>query len=174
MKKRLPRHIDLEIDKLTNSVENSLTGEVFDTEITRLIKGNLKAIKKSDWVFDWKLEFRTAKNEIYKLSTANNPTIIQGLLSIEDKDDHIFMHLIESAKFNKGKDKIYLGVPGNLVAFACKVSLDKGYDGYVAFDSKTVLIEHYKQTLGATHLIRQRMFVDPIAAHKLISRYFKE
>lgn len=174
MKKRLPRHIDLEIDKLTNSVENSLTGEVFDTEITRLIKGNLKAIKKSDWVFDWKLEFRTPKNEIYKLSTANNPTIIQGLLSIEDKDDHIFMHLIESAKFNKGKDKIYLGVPGNLVAFACKVSLDKGYDGYVAFDSKTVLIEHYKQTLGATHLIRQRMFVDPIAAHKLISRYFKE
>jgi hypothetical protein len=174
VKKRLSRHIDLEIDKLTNSVENSLTGEVFDTEITRVKKGDLKAIKKSDWVFDWKLEFRTPKNEVYKLSTVNNPTIIQGLLSIEDKEDHIFMHLIESAKFNKGKDKIYLGVPGNLVAFACKVSLDIGYDGYVAFDSKTVLIEHYRQTLGATHLIRQRMFVDPIAAHKLISRYFKE
>ena len=174
MKKRLSRQIDLEIDKLTNSVENSLTGEVFDTEITRLSKADLKAIKKADWVFDWKIEFRTPKNEVYKLSTVNNPTIIQGLLSIEEKDDHIFMHLIESSKFNKGKDKIYVGVPGNLVAFACKVSLDKGYDGYVAFDSKTVLIEHYKQTLGATHLIRQRMFVDPIAAHKLISRYFKE
>lgn len=84
------------------------------------------------------------------------------------------MHLIESAKFNKGVDKIYLGVPGNLVAFACKVSLEKGYDGYVAFDSKTVLIEHYKQILGATHLIRQRMFIDPVAAQKLILRYFKE
>jgi hypothetical protein len=174
VKKRLSRHFDLEIDKLTNSVENSITGEVFDTAMTRLTKSDLKVIKKSDWVFDWKLEFQTLKNEIYKLSTVNNPTIIQGLLSIEDKDDHIFMHLIESAKFNKGKDKIYLGVPGNLVSFACKVSFDKGYDGYVAFDSKTVLIEHYKQTLGATHLIRQRMFVDPIAAHKLISRYFKE
>lgn len=174
MKKRLSRHIDLEIDKLTNSVENSLTGEVFDTEITRFSKADLNTIKKSDWVFDWKLESRASKNEVYKLSTANNPTIIQGLLSIEDKEDHIFMHLIESAKFNKGKDKIYLGVPGNLVAFACKVSLEKGYDGYVAFDSKTVLIEHYKETLGATHLIRQRMFVDPIAAQKLISRYFKE
>jgi hypothetical protein len=174
VKKRLSRHFDLEIDKLTNSVENSITGEVFDTAMTRLTKSDLKVIKKSDWVFDWKLEFQTLKNEIYKLSTVNNPTIIQGLLSIENKDDHIFMHLIESAKFNKGKDKIYLGVPGNLVSFACKVSFDKGYDGYVAFDSKTVLIEHYKQTLGATHLIRQRMFVDPIAAHKLISRYFKE
>lgn len=126
MKKRVFRHIDLEIDKLINSVENSLTGEVFDTEITQVSKAGLKAIKKSDWVFDWKLEFRTTKNQVYKLSTVNNPTIIQGLLSIEDKDDHIFMHLIESAKFNKGKDKIYLGVPGNLVAFACKVSRDKG------------------------------------------------
>ena len=173
MKKRLTRHIDLEIDKLTNSIENSLSGEVFDTEVTRLKNTDFKVIKKSDWQFDWKLEFKAPKNEIYKLTTANNPTIIQGLLSIEDKVDHVFMHLIESAKFNKGKDKLYLGVPGNLVAFACKVSLDKGYDGYVAFDSKTVLIEHYKQILGATHLIRQRMFVDPIAAQRLISRYFK-
>jgi hypothetical protein len=174
VKKRRVRHIDLEIDKLTNSIENSATGEVFDTIIARVGKSDLKAIRKTDWVFDWKLEFRTPKNEVYKLTTVNNPTIVQGLLSIEDKEDHIFMHLIESAKFNKGKDKIYLGVPGNLVAFACKVSLDNGYDGYVAFDSKTVLIEHYKRILGATQLIRQRMFVDPIAAHKLISRYFKE
>ncbi|HRG10868.1 MAG TPA: hypothetical protein PLJ08_20005 [Cyclobacteriaceae bacterium] len=174
MKKRHIRHLDLEIDKLTNSIENSLTGEVFDTAINQLSKTDLKTIKKSDWVFNWGLEFRTPKNEVYKLTTVNNPTIIQGLLSIEDKDDHIFMHLIESAKFNKGKDKVYLGVPGNLVAFACKVSLDKGYDGYVAFDSKTVLIEHYKQILGATHLIRQRMFVDPVAAQILITRYFKD
>jgi len=174
VKKRQKRHLDLEIDKLTNSIENSLTGEVFDTEITPLNKTDLKAIKKSEWVFDWKLEYRTPKNEVYKLTTVNNPTIIQGLLSIEDKDDHVFMHLIESSKFNKGKNKIYLGVPGNLVAFACKVSLEKGYEGYVAFDSKTLLIEHYKQTLGATRLIRQRMFVDPIAAYRLISRYFKE
>ena len=173
MKKQPARHLDLEIDKLTNSIENTLSGEVFDTEITRISKADLKVIKKSDWQFNWRLESRMPYNEVYKLTTANNPTIIHGLLSIEDKEDHIFMHLIESAKFNKGKDKLYLGVPGNLVAFACKASVEKGYGGYVAFDSKTVLIEHYKLTLGATHLIRQRMFVDPIAANKLISRYFK-
>lgn len=33
MKKKQFRHLDLEIDKLTNSIENSVTGEVFDTEI---------------------------------------------------------------------------------------------------------------------------------------------
>jgi hypothetical protein len=142
VKQRPTRQLNLEIDKLTNSIENSLTGELFNTEITRLRKEDLKSIKKPEWVFNWKLELLTFTNEVYKLSTINNPSIIQGLLSIEDKSDHIFMHLIESSKFNKGKDKIYLGVPGNLVAFACKASLDKGYDGYVAFDSKTALIEH--------------------------------
>ena len=114
MKKRQLRHFNIEIDKLTNSIENTLSGEVFDTEITRLTKGDLKVIKKSDWLFDWRLEFNTQNNEVYRLTTVNNPTIIQGLLSIEDKEDHTFMHLIESAKFNKGKDKLYLGVPWKL------------------------------------------------------------
>ncbi|MBN8577738.1 MAG: hypothetical protein J0L66_12405 [Cytophagales bacterium] len=107
MKKKHIRRLDFEIDKLTNSIENSLTGEVFDTEINQLGKTDLKTIKKSDWVFDWQLEFRNPKNEVYKLTTANNPTIIQGLLSIEDKDDHIFMHLIESAKFRRYSTKNY-------------------------------------------------------------------
>ena len=173
MKRVLSRRLSIEIDKLTNSIENTLSGEVFDTEIRRLGKSDLKVVKKPDWLFDWRSEFKTSNKEIYILTTVNNPTIIQGLLSIEDKEDHIFMHLVESAKFNKGREKLYLGVPGNLVAYACKVSKEKGYEGYVAFDSKTVLIAHYRQTLGATHLIRQRMFIDPIAANKLILRYFK-
>jgi hypothetical protein len=97
-------------------------------------------IKKPDWQFDWISELKDKTKEIYKLTTVNNPTIIQGLLSIEDNQDHIFMHLIESAKFNKGKSKAYFGVPGNLVAYACKVSVDKGFDGFLAFDVKSALI----------------------------------
>jgi hypothetical protein len=173
VKKQSLRQVEIEIDKLTNSIENTRSGETFDTEIIRLKKGDLKVIRQSDWLFDWNLECKSQTNEVYRLTTVNNPTIIQGLLSIEDKEDHIFMHLIESAKFNKGKEKLYLGVPGNLIAYACKISKERGYEGYVAFDSKTVLIAHYKQTLGATHLIRQRMFVDPVAADKLITKYFK-
>lgn len=41
--------------------------------------------------------------EIYKLTTVKNPTIIQGILSIEDKQDCIFMHPIVSSKFNKSR-----------------------------------------------------------------------
>ncbi|MFN6080066.1 MAG: hypothetical protein ACK48I_12765, partial [Bacteroidota bacterium] len=93
--------------------------------------------------------------------------------SIEDKQDHIFMHLIESAKFNKNKNKVYLGVPGNLVAYACKVSVDKGYQGFLAFDAKTALIKHYKESLYATHFRELRMFIETNAAMRLISQYFE-
>jgi hypothetical protein len=92
---------------------------------------------------------------------------------IEDNQDHIFMHLIESAKFNKGKGKVYPGVPGNLVAFACKVSVDKGFEGFLAFDAKSALITHYQESLHATHFRGLRMFIETSAALKLISQYFK-
>ena len=83
------------------------------------------------------------------------------------------MHLIESAKFNKGKTKVYFGVPGNLVAYACKYSVEKGYEGFLAFDAKTALIKHYEESLNATHFRGLRMFIETKAAMKLISQYFK-
>jgi len=52
------------------------------------------------------------------------------------------MHLIESAPFNIGKTKVYLGIPGNLVAFACKLSFQRGGEGYISFIAKTKLIDH--------------------------------
>lgn len=167
------RLADFEIDKLTNSIENTRTGETFDTEIIQLKIKDIKLINKKDWLFNWKVEIKDNSKEVYKLSTINNPSIIQGLISIEEKEDHIFMHLVESAGFNKGKDKIYLGVPGNLVAFACKSSKERGYEGFVAFDSKTVLVKHYQTTLGAIQLRGQRMYLDDLVAQKLIYQYFK-
>ena len=173
MKKSRTRSLDFVIDKLTNSIENTSTGEVFDTEVVRLTLKDISQIKKADWQFDWAKEIKDKTKEIYKLTTVNNPTIIQGLLSIEDMQDHIFMHLIESAKFNKHKNKVYVGVPGNLVAYACKVSVDKGYQGFLAFDAKSVLIKHYQESLYATHFRGLRMFIESNAALRLISQYFK-
>jgi hypothetical protein len=54
-------------------------------------------------------------------------------------------------KFNKGKTKVYAGVPGNLVAFACKLYIDSP---------------------GAMHVGGRIMIIDTIAALKLINKYF--
>ena len=166
-------YIDAIIDKLTNSIENSFSGDIFDTEIIQLTSKNRRQIKKEDWLFEWGKELDKSDRKVFKLVIRHNESIIQGLISISDYKDHIYMHLIESAKFNKGKTKIYLGVPGNLVAFACRYSFNKGYDGFVAFDSKTKLIQHYQDTLGAKWFKGTRMYIDSTAAKKLISNYFK-
>ena len=93
MNSKKPKGLDFIIDKITNSIENTSTGEVFDTEIVKLTNKDNTQIKKSRWVFDWAKELNDKSKTVYKLTTINNPTIIQGLLSIEDKQDHILCTL---------------------------------------------------------------------------------
>lgn len=165
--------VDIEIDKLTNSIENRISGDVFDTEFFQLFRRDSKQIIKTEWLFNWQEEVKLDDRATFKLTIKDNSKIIQGLVSLSDRGDHIYMHLIESAKFNKGKNKIYVGVPGNLVAFACKLSFEKGYEGYLAFDAKTVLIKHYQETLFATHFGGTKMIIETSAANRLIRQYFK-
>jgi len=174
VKKRKINYLDFEIDKLTRSVENVLSGDSFPTEISYFTRADLKQItKKNGWLFNWKKELDTDNREVYKLTIQNNPDIIQGVVSISVEEDHVYMHLIESAPFNKGRTKIYLGVPGNLVAYACRLSFQKGFDGFVSFHSKTKLIGHYIKTLGAYHFGGHLMIIDSLPAKALIEKYFK-
>jgi hypothetical protein len=166
--------LDFVVDILSNSIQNAISGEVFDTIITKLDLGDSKQIKKTDWVFNWKGEYNDKSKQVFKLTTVNNPTIIQGLICLIDKGDHVFMELIESAKFNKGKNKLYHGVAGNLVAFACKMSFELNYEGVVSFIAKTQLVGHYEQTLGAKLFAGNRMFIDTREATVLVKKYFKD
>lgn len=173
MKKQENQGINIEIDELTNSVKNIISGDSFPTDITQITKNDLKTItKKIGWQFDWKLELKYPERDVYKLTIVNNQSIIQGLISVEVRSDHVFMHLVESAPFNKGKTKIYSGVPGNLVAFACKLSFQRGHEGNIAFISKTQLVDHYIDSLGAKHFGGRLMIIDTNAALNLISKYF--
>ena len=166
--------LDFIIDKLTNSIENVLTGDSFATDISILKSSDLKTVsKKRKWQFNWIEEFHQPERDVYKLTIVNNSTIIQGLISLEVKSDHVYMHLVESAPFNKGKAKVYSGVSGNLVAFSCKLSFQRGHEGNVSFLSKTQLVEHYEKTLGAFHFGGRAMIIETKAALKLINKYFQ-
>lgn len=166
--------LDFLIDKLTNSIENVITGDSFQTEVSLISKTDLKTItKKNKWLFDWKFEYNQPEREVYKLTIVGNPTIIQGLMCLEIKSDHVYMHLVENAPFNKGNGKMYAGVAGNLVAFACRLSFQRGYEGNVSFLSKSLLIEHYEKTLGAFHFGGRVMIIETKAALNLINKYFK-
>jgi len=166
--------LEFDIDKLTHSIEDAITGEIFLTETIPLEKTDLNNVSiKNGWKFNWKKELGRPDKQIFKLVLQQQPSVIQGLISLSVMPDHIFMSLIETAPHNFGKTKKYLGVPGNLVAYGCKLSFELGFDGCMAFIPKTKLIAHYEKTLGAV-LFGGRMFIQTQAAVNLIKRYYPE
>jgi hypothetical protein len=102
----------------------------------------------------------------------NNPQVTQGMIGLSVHPDHVFINLLESAPFNIGRNKMYIGVPGNLVAFACRTSFESDGDGFVSFRAKTVLIDHYVKTLGAFHVGNNVMVIDAAASRLLVKKYF--
>lgn len=172
MAKKPTRSIDIEIDKLTNSIEEVATGKSVATHVGRVLLED-RLIRAKDWRFDWIMELEQPHREVYALTADPHPGIPQGLISIENKGDHIHMHLLESARFNQGKGKLFFGVPSNLVAHACRVSFARGYGGVVAFVAKTKLRHHYIDSLGAEVLRGDRLVISSARAIELVERYFK-
>lgn len=174
MKKTTKYHNDFIVDRLTNSIVNRISGDSFPTEVSLLSKEDIKQVqKKNGWLFNWKEELKLPDREVYKLTIVNNSNIVQGITSLTVRTDNVFLHLIETAPFNKGKGKLYEGIAGNIVAFACRLSFQRGSDGFVSFHSKTNLIEHYVKTLNAIHFGNHLMVIDTGAALKLVDKYFK-
>lgn len=126
MRNRILVEADFIIDKLTKSIEEVATGQSKATLIVPLKFTDLIGLI---WQFDWMLELEQESHFVYKLVTESNPNLIQGLICFERKPDHIYIHLLESSSFNKGSQKQFLGVAGNLVAYACKQSFHFGNDG---------------------------------------------
>ncbi len=86
MKKQKKNYLDFEVDKLTNSIENVVSGDSFSTDITLITNADLKTVtKKNGWQFDWKLELKQPARDVYKLTIVNNQSVIQGLISLEVK-----------------------------------------------------------------------------------------
>jgi hypothetical protein len=175
VKKTKNHLLDFEVDKLTNSIENVVTGDSFETDVLRLTRADLKNItKKGGWNFNWKSEFLMPDRDVYKLTITNNIEIIQGLVSLSVTPDNVYVHLLENAPFNIGKGKTYAGVAGNLMAYACKLSFKHGTDGYVSFRAKTKLIDYYIKSLGAIHFGGHLLIIQTDSALKLLDKYFKQ
>ena len=79
MKKNKRIELDFEIDRLTNSIQNTISDDSFLTEVSLLTMTDLKQVtKKNGWSFNWKVEFNDDEKEVYKLTITNNPNIIKA------------------------------------------------------------------------------------------------
>jgi hypothetical protein len=81
MKIKTDTGLDFIIDKLTNSIENILTGDSFATEISVLTKDDLKLVSiNKGWLFNWRDEFKNPTRDVFKLTIVGNSKIIQWLI----------------------------------------------------------------------------------------------
>jgi len=93
------------------------------------------------------------------------------LLSINSLYNIIYR--IELAPENIGKNRKIDNIAGTLFAFVAKDSLDAGFEGFVVFDSKTILIDHYVKKYGAQILFGNRLYFDTNASIALINKFLK-
>ena len=92
--------IDIIIDRLTNSIRNTISGDQFNTEIIQVTVSE-KRITKKDWTFNWRQEIQDENKKVYKLVIENNEEINQGLISITDN-----ILINNKMKATKEKDSI--------------------------------------------------------------------
>lgn len=148
-----------------NAIQNRISSDTFDSQVSPLTAKELPATKEV-FGFQWRKELATANRQVFKLTLKGNPRIIQGLLCLEVKPDHVFIHLLESASFNQGSLKVYEGVPGNLLAFAGQVAVEKEF-ACLALESKTKLIPVYQLRYGFERIGRSNLMM--LEGKKLLS-----
>lgn len=129
----------------------------------------VKSIKKSGrFGFDWEKEI---KYEMYKLRLKNSDEVL-GLMSLIDVPGEFRMeiHLLESSKENISKKKEYDGIAGCLIAFACGISFNRNYYGFISLIPKTILRQYYIDEYGMEDAGLQ-LFSDTENSAKLMNKY---
>jgi hypothetical protein len=136
-------------------LEDTSTAEKFEALIEPLTANDFKVIKKDKSRFD-KFDWNVYKSkEVYKLRLAADETIL-GLMCLIDHPGEginaIEIELLEvSADNRRGKKKL-AHIAGCLIAFACRESFKRGYEGWVFLVPKTYLLQHYPAKYGFTHV----------------------
>ena len=153
---------------------NTVTENEEPAKIARIQKKEIP-LKKNGWNFNWKELYKIEGAVLYKISTNQSPSKVEGVLMLTlFNDEMVFMNNIELAPHNIGMKKVYDYVAGSLLAFACQQSFELGrgsYQGFLSFDSKTELIELYQNKYGATWAMGHKMYFDPVAGKKLMKAY---
>ncbi len=157
------------------SVKDTLSGNLVAAEIKSAGLADMP-LKKDGWGFSWRELCREqADGLFFKLSLTATPEKVEGIVKLSLTAFGMFsLDCIEVSPENYGSKGRYDWVAGCLLAYACRQSRQygkEGYQGFLSFESKTVLIEFYVRKYGAKHIGGQKMYFDPEAGEILISTY---
>jgi hypothetical protein len=116
--------------------------------VRALDPADFRKIKKHQYFFNWKSAAKEAI--VYKL-TLNGEEGILGLIALVDvpSEFRIEIKLLATSIENTGKSKIYEGIAGCLISFACREAVTKyGELAAVSLLPKTELKHHYMKKYG--------------------------
>ena len=118
------------------------TGEKHSVDILPVEIDEFKTLRKGRYFFDWRIE---KNQEVYKLQIIGSSDIL-GLVSIEriPQEWRIHIRLLTVSKENKGNEKKYDKIPGNLIAYVAKIAIREfGELACVSLRPKSQIAQHY-------------------------------
>ncbi len=123
------------------------TGIEHSVRITQLEESDFKNLSIDRYWFSWKEE---KGYDILKLTIEGNEDIL-GLMSLRyiEEEKRVEIRLLCCSKENVGSDKMYSGIAGCLIAYACRQAIVRYPDfPCVSLVPKTRLREYYVKEYG--------------------------
>lgn len=128
---------------------NTSTEKVYLVEILSVEDEDFNSLGEERYFFDWETE---RNQEIYKLQIVGSKDIL-GLMSLEriPEEWRIHVRLLTVSKENKGRNKQFDNITGNLLAYAAKLAVkDYGELACISLRPKTQIADHYIRKYGMT------------------------
>ena len=128
-------------------VVDTETGQSHKVEIEPVESGDFKTITKKRYFFDWKEENEL---ELYKLRIVDTNDIL-GLVSCEriPEEWRVHIRLLTVSQENRGGDKKYENIAGNLITFISKIAVKEYAElACVSLKPKGVIAQHYIAKYG--------------------------
>jgi hypothetical protein len=130
-----------------------------------------ESLLEQDWEFDWSLR-PDSDLEVINLGVYKG-AVLEGLAYYSQDKRSLFnyIHLLEIAPHNRGENRINDDVAGTIFAFVARDSLEAGFEGFVVFEPKTKLRQHYQDKYEAKLLPNGRLYFDTELALRLVKEY---
>ena len=137
-------------------LEDISSGEKLEALIEPMTTNDFKVVKKDKARFN-KFNWNAYKTyEVYKLRLATDEIILGIMCLIDHPPDSginaLQIELLEVSAENSRAKKKLAHIAGCLIAFACRESFKRGYQGWVFLVPKTYLLKHYPEKYGFTHV----------------------
>jgi hypothetical protein len=147
------------------------TGIKKKVEITTLRKDDIKRLPKSRYSFDWSKVDKSAT--IFILNEVGSGDILGAIAILKFPDEFRYeIKLLAVSRENVGSKKIYEGIAGCLMAYACKECLkENGELACVSLVPKTKLKPHYIKKYGMEDAGWQ-IFLAELPLLKMINTYY--